>query len=98
MQHYNASSHGDSATIRIAYASLNAAVDSKCGEWDEDLLDTQQNKNYSNFGCATQNNMASMIAHPADLLGPRGIDNIDATRRTNVINDWRTSGSGSYSF
>lgn len=98
VQHYNASHHGESATLRIVYADLNAAVDSKCGEWNEDLLDTKDNKNYQNFGCATQNNLANMIAHPADLLGPRGTDNIDATRRTNVINDWRTSGSGSYSF
>lgn len=98
VQHYNASSHGESATLRVAYANLDAAVDSKCGDWDEDLLDTEQNKNYRNFGCATQNNLASMIAHPSDLLGPRGIDNIDATRRTTVINDWRTSGSGSISF
>lgn len=93
VQHYNASHHGDSATVRLVHASLEASVESKCGSWEEDIADTSQNKNYSNFGCATQNNLASMIANPADLLAPRGVGDIDATRRSNVINTWRSEGS-----
>ena len=29
------------------------------------------NLDYPNFGCATQQNLAAMVANPADLLGPR---------------------------
>jgi len=89
IKHYEASGHGASATLRIVYTDLTASVDSKCGQWDEDILDTKENINYANFGCATQNNLAQMIANPADLLGPRGMSEIDSTKRTKVIEDWR---------
>lgn len=94
IQHYNAASHGASATLRVVYSDLTAEVSEKCGKWRGDLMDTSENKNYGNFGCATQNNLASMIAHPSDLLGPRGESEIDATRRTNVIQNWRENGAG----
>lgn len=95
VQQYNAASYGASATLRVVYSDLTAEVTEKCGKWRGDLMDTSENKNYGNFGCATQNNLASMIAHPSDLLGPRGESEIDATRRTNVIENWRANGAGS---
>lgn len=90
---YHASNHGDSATVRLSYDSITADVASKCGQWNEDLRETSENQNYNNFGCSTQNNLAKMIANPADLLGPRGESEIDAERRDNVINDWRSNGT-----
>lgn len=93
IKHYQAANHGESATLRIVYSDLTASVDSKCGEWDEDIIDTTENINYANFGCATQNNLAQMIANPADLLGPRAMSEIDSTKRTKVIEDWRESTS-----
>lgn len=92
---YHASNHGDAATIRLAFDSVDAAVTSECGQWTDDLTDTTENLNYNNYGCATQNNLAEMIANPEDLLNPRGQSEIDAERRDNVINDWRGSGTGS---
>jgi pilus assembly protein CpaD len=89
IKHYDASGHGSSATMRIVFTDLTASVDSKCGQWDEDIIETSENKNYANFGCATQNNLAQMIANPADLLGPRAMSEIDSTKRTAVINNWR---------
>lgn len=91
IQHYDAANHGSSATLRLVYTDLSASIDSKCGQWGEDLINTSQNKNYENFGCATQNNLAQAIANPADLLGPRAMSEIDSTKRTAVIEDWRTS-------
>lgn len=92
---YHAANHGDAATIRISYEATAANVASKCGQWNEDVAETSQNRNYGNFGCATQNNLAKIIANPEDLLGPRGESEIDATRRDNVIDDWRTNGTPS---
>lgn len=92
---YHAANHGDAATIRISFDAVTAGVASKCGQWDEDLIETSQNQNYNNFGCATQNNLSQMIANPEDLIGPRGESEIDAARRDNVINDWRTNGTPS---
>jgi pilus assembly protein CpaD len=93
ISHYDASSHGDAAALRVAYMDMEASVASACGTWDEDLTDTLENRNYYNFGCASQNNLAQMVANPADLLGPRGVGEIDSTKRTNVINDWRETTS-----
>jgi len=93
IQSYNAGQHGDAATVRLVYTGTTAEVESACGQWDEDIVETSQNRNYQNFGCATQKNLAAMVANPEDLLGPRGVSEIDATRRTNVINDWRDFGS-----
>jgi len=90
---YQASGHGDAASIRIVYSSMTAAVASECGVWAKDIGYTPENRNYGNFGCATQNNLAMMVANPADLLGPRGESEIDATRRDAVISDWRENGS-----
>ena len=89
VRHYDASGFGTSATLRIVFTDLAASVDSKCGQWDEDIIETAENKNYANFGCATQNNLAQMIANPADLLGPRAMSEIDSTKPTQVIEDWR---------
>jgi pilus assembly protein CpaD len=94
IQHYGASGHGEAATVRLVYSDISASVPSQCGQWLEDVLDDTQNLNYENFGCATQRNLAAIVADPADLIGPRGETEIDATRRTKVIEDWRLDGSG----
>jgi pilus assembly protein CpaD len=93
VMHYAARELGDAATIRLAYGALVAEVLSQCGQWPEDMFNTVQNENYYNFGCATQKNLAAMVANPADLVGPRAESEIDATRRTNVINDWQQDGT-----
>lgn len=93
IQHYAAAGFGEAATVRMVYSDITATVPSKCGTWNEDLLDNVENRNYGNFGCATQTNLAAMVANPADLLGPRGESEIDATRRTIVIENWREDGT-----
>lgn len=86
---YYAGEHGVSAPIRLSYGAVSASV-SGCGKWPEDLAGANsENKNYHNFGCGYQNNIASMIANPADLLAPRGTTPIDAKRRDNIITDYR---------
>lgn len=90
---YHAANHGDAATVRLSFQSTVASVHSECGQWTEDLVRTPENKNYQNFGCATQNNLAEMIANPQDLIGPRGQSEIDAERRGTVIETWRSEGT-----
>ncbi|MCB1387100.1 MAG: CpaD family pilus assembly protein [Nitratireductor sp.] len=89
IRHYEAAGYGEAATLRIVYTDLVAGLATECGQWDRDLLQTADNTNYSNFGCATQNNLAQMIANPSDLLSPRAMSQIDSTKRTLVIEDWR---------
>lgn len=86
---YEAGTTGDAAPIRLSYVAI-AAQTAPCGEWPEDLaLNTLQNRNYYNFGCATQSNLAAQIANPTDLIGPRQMSPIDAEQRGEVINTWR---------
>ncbi len=90
MTAYAAGSNGDAAPIRLSFIATKA-VTSSCGEWPEDLSDnTMNNRNWYNFGCASQNNLAAQIANPTDLLGPRGMTPIDAARRSTVIGKYRS--------
>jgi pilus assembly protein CpaD len=80
---------GSSAPIRLSYMAITAMTH-PCGNWPEDLSnDTFSNKNWQNFGCASQSNMAAQIANPMDLVTPRGMSPIDAERRSNVIGLYR---------
>ncbi len=89
---YHAAGYSSSAPVRISFMALAANV-GECGKWEDNIIADEDNRQYHNFGCATQNNLAKMIANPADLVGPRGESSIDATRRDNVITSWRTDGS-----
>jgi len=89
---YDAAGYGDIAPIRLAYFAI-AAKTGPCGEWPEDLVEnTMENRNYHNFGCATQSNLAAQIANPMDLVQPRGMTPIDAERRGVVIETYREDG------
>lgn len=86
---YQANSGGDAAPVRLSYSAITAKT-APCGNWPKDLVsNTIQNKNYENFGCASQSNLAAQIANPMDLLGPRAMSPIDAVQRGKVINDYR---------
>ncbi|WP_371864083.1 CpaD family pilus assembly protein [Ciceribacter naphthalenivorans] len=86
---YQADASGDAAPVRLSYVAITA-VTNPCGQWPEDLQDnTFSNKNWQNFGCATQANLAAQIANPMDLVTPRAQAPIDATRRSTVIGLYR---------
>jgi pilus assembly protein CpaD len=73
--------------VLISYVR-NYAVAQACGNWS-DLSVTYDNEPYANFGCATQNNLAAMVANPLDLEGPRAMTPPDYWRRNKVFNDYR---------
>jgi pilus assembly protein CpaD len=64
------------AAIRLSYPKLKAEA-GPCGLWPEDLgpsiknTSYYENKEYYNFGCANQRNMAAMVDNPSDLVQPR---------------------------
>jgi pilus assembly protein CpaD len=65
----------------VAYVARTAP----CTDWSQDMSESATNLPPPNFGCATQQNVAAMVADPRDLLGPRDQGPADATRRTTVI-------------
>ena len=86
---YAAGGYGASAPIRLSYVAITAQA-GPCGEWPADLtLNTVENKNYYNFGCASQRNLAAQIANPNDLLGPRRMTPPDAEQRGQAIQRYR---------
>ncbi|MBX4929474.1 CpaD family pilus assembly protein [Rhizobium binae] len=89
---YAAAGAGDAAPIRLSFTGTTA-ITTQCGQWPKDISNDFANQNYYNFGCATQNNLAAQIANPEDLVAPRGMTPIDAQRRNNAIQEYRTTTS-----
>ncbi|CAN7144645.1 CpaD family pilus assembly protein [Pararhizobium sp. LjRoot235] len=86
---YQAGGDDDAAPIRLSYSAITAKT-APCGNWPKDLVaNTIENKNYENFGCASQANLAAQVSNPMDLLGPRAMSPIDAVQRGQVISDYR---------
>jgi pilus assembly protein CpaD len=76
------------APVRLAFNRI-AATTAPCGDWSSNVGITNQNRNYPNFGCATQQNLAAMVDNPLDLLYPRGVMPSDPNRRTIVLEKYR---------
>jgi pilus assembly protein CpaD len=63
------------APVRLSYSTIVAQTPSRCGQWPNDLasggsVNGWQNNEYWNFGCATQQMVATQVADPRDLVGP----------------------------
>jgi pilus assembly protein CpaD len=90
---YQAPSPQDVAPVRIAFVATTASA-GPCGRWPEDMLaNSDENRNYQNFGCSSQSNLAAQIENPGDLLAPRGMSPIDAERRATVVDAYQTGGA-----
>ncbi len=85
---YRAGPEERNAPIRIAYNRI-AAHAAPCGPWSDQLTRSPQNREYAAFGCATQQNLAAIVASPLDLIYPRGMTPADATRRATVLEKYR---------
>ena len=63
--------------------------------WPEDIGPSVHNKSwlenrqYHNFGCSTQRNLAAMIDNPADLVQPRAETPANEQRRTQAFEKYR---------
>ncbi|HKO70224.1 MAG TPA: CpaD family pilus assembly protein [Bradyrhizobium sp.] len=94
LHHYHPDDPRTFATIRLSYPRI-AAVAGPCGLWPEDLGPSilnrrySENKDYYNFGCATQRNLAAMIDNPADLEQPRTESPPYTARRTAAFEKYR---------
>ncbi len=81
------------AAVKITYPRLTAQAGA-CGIWPENIgpsfdRDYFENQPHWNFGCATQHNLAAMVANPADLVGPQPETPSDSARRTQGLTKYR---------
>jgi pilus assembly protein CpaD len=81
----NFDSGGD---VRLTFIRYEAHAEA-CGDWSTNLGYTSANKVSPNFGCATQHNLAAMVAEPRDLVSPKPLDPNDAQRRLTVLEKYR---------
>jgi len=85
---YRASGADANAPIILSYKRY-VATPSACGDWSTDYAFDPKNGTPPNFGCASQNNLAVLVADPADLVTPRGSTPRDAQRSTAVFEKYR---------
>src|SRR5580698_4475215 len=82
------------ATIRLSYPKISA-VAGPCGLWPDETGPSIknktyfENKQYYNFGCAYQRNMAAMIDNPSDLVQPQSETPPYTTRRSEAFEKYR---------
>jgi pilus assembly protein CpaD len=94
LRHYHPDDPRNFATITLSYPRI-AAVAGPCGLWPEDLGPSIkdpsyfENKDYYNFGCAYQRNMAAMIDNPSDLVQPRSESPAYTARRSEAFEKYR---------
>ena len=86
---YPAAPNESNAAIRIAFAR-NGATTGACGPWQDQIANTGENRNYRAFGCASQQNLAAMVANPLDLAYPRASTPASSDRRNNVIKKYES--------
>jgi pilus assembly protein CpaD len=82
------------APIRLSFAELAAKVPHPCGQWPKDLSGSNtkegiENEQYWNYGCASQHNLAAMVADPIDLVRPQTEGRIDVVKRSAAIEKLR---------
>ena len=74
--------------IRITYIRYRAQAPA-CGDWSVNLAYTAANHTAPNLGCATQHNLAAMVADPRDLAKPQPLDAGDPGRRLTILDKYR---------
>lgn len=84
--------HSGLVSIRINYSKLTAQA-GPCGLWPDDLGPAagrkyMENRQYWNFGCATQRNLAAEVVNPTDLVQPRVEQPAYEPRRAGVLDKY----------
>lgn len=80
---------GDAGDQLIVSYSHYVATASECGIWTGVGERDSRNLRSPNFGCATQNNLAAMLADPHDLIAPGSMSPRDAIATARGIEAYR---------
>ena len=84
---YHVGDHAKVAPLQVSYLRVKAVAPT-CGVWPEPISGDLRNRQYHNFGCAAQQNLAAMVANPADFVQPQPMTPANGARRAKVITDY----------
>ncbi len=88
----NVATYPQGAPVRsdliISFTRYTATA-SACGIWVGLANADSRNIRSPNFGCATQNNLAAMVADPRDLVEPAGMTPPDSASRIRAVRAYR---------
>lgn len=81
---------GLASPIRLTFASLQASVAHRCGQWPNDMGSSDfkfssSNAPYWNLGCSSQATLAAQVADPIDLVRARDEGRPDIVKRMGAI-------------
>lgn len=77
--------------VRVVVSRTRASVPN-CPDWSRSSLATFSGSSISNYGCATNSNLAAMVADPRDLIsGRQGRTTIDAALGNKAIATYRAA-------
>ncbi|MEM8935311.1 MAG: CpaD family pilus assembly protein [Pseudomonadota bacterium] len=79
---------GDRQELVVSYTRYVATA-SECGVWQGMKERDDRNLRSPNMGCATQNNLAAMIADPHDLIAPAAFGARDAATTVRAFEAYR---------
>jgi pilus assembly protein CpaD len=82
-----------SGMLRVVVIRSSASVPS-CPDLSTDHDRNYNASNHSNYGCATNSNLAAMIADPEDLVRGRENKKLDANTGKNAVGAYRTKTGG----
>ena len=89
--------HPDAGTMRIVVSRAVAHVEG-CPDWSHGNFSEYSGASMSNFGCASANNLAQMIANPQDLIegrtGDRSGDAMLSVKAIKTFRDAAATGAG----
>jgi len=75
--------HRSRSMVRLSFARPTA-IGPECGHWHRDIGREPERVHYPEFGCATQRNLAGMVANARDLQRPQDEQPRSAERRTQI--------------
>ncbi len=80
-------------TLRVVVTQSKASVPS-CPDWSTDHDRNYNASNHSNFGCATNSNLAAMVADPEDLVRGRENQKLDTNSGKKAVDTYRAKTGG----
>jgi|GWRWMinimDraft_5_1066013.scaffolds.fasta_scaffold24385_2 pilus assembly protein CpaD len=82
-----------SGNVRVVVTRSKATVPT-CPDWSTSGDSNFNSSNHSNHGCATNSNLAAMVADPEDLVRGRESKKLDSNSGKNAVNTYRTKTGG----